>query len=156
MVSSDSNDKKVVCLCNHLTSFAADFFVAPNPIDFNVIAKNIANIANNLAVLLTLVGILVMYIVGIIFCRRQDKKDIAKVSSWTFGSLLEILSISYDSISIHIWMSIIHEIRKIWFERDDFLLEIALMRNWIYTFKSFSLSHSASILILFNHSIGFF
>lgn len=79
VVSSESSEDIVVCLCDHLTSFGADFFVAPNPIDFAVIAKNIGNLANNLAVLLTLVGMFVLFIVGIVYFRREDKRDLEKV-----------------------------------------------------------------------------
>ncbi|XP_039274067.2 uncharacterized protein LOC120348022 [Styela clava] len=86
VVSSETTEDKIVCLCSHLTSFGADFFVAPNPIDFAVIAQNIGDLANNLAVLLTLVAIFVLFILGLIFFRRKDKQDIEK---WSVSPLLD-------------------------------------------------------------------
>ena len=41
-VSSETNNEKIICLCNHLTSFGADFVVAPNPIDFSALASKLA------------------------------------------------------------------------------------------------------------------
>nr|XP_018672665.1 uncharacterized protein LOC100182818 [Ciona intestinalis] len=77
-VSSESNSSIVVCYCNHLTSFGAGFLVAPNPIDFASLSSKLQNIKDNLSVLLTLICIFVLYVVGLFYCRRQDKKDIQK------------------------------------------------------------------------------
>jgi len=41
-VSSETNNDKIICFCNHLTSFGADFIVAPNPIDFAALGSKLA------------------------------------------------------------------------------------------------------------------
>jgi len=40
-VSSETDSSKVVCFCEHLTSFGAGFIVAPNPIDFASLSSKI-------------------------------------------------------------------------------------------------------------------
>ncbi|XP_076818399.1 uncharacterized protein LOC143464499 isoform X1 [Clavelina lepadiformis] len=85
-VSDETSNELVVCLCNHLTSFGANFVVAPNPIDFASIGNKLQNLKDNLAVLMTIIALFVLYVVGIIYCRRQDKKDVSK---WSVALLMD-------------------------------------------------------------------
>ena len=58
---------------------------------------NLQNLKDNLAVLLTIVCLFVLYIVGLIACRRQDKKDVLKVFASAVDNLCHI---------DYLWMSI--------------------------------------------------
>lgn len=65
------------CKCNHLTSFASDFLVAPNPIDFDKVFS--ADLSKNFVVLLVVCLIFGLYILLVVIARRFDKKDLEKV-----------------------------------------------------------------------------
>ncbi|XP_069125477.1 polycystin-1-like protein 2 [Argopecten irradians] len=78
-VSPLSNSKYTRCLCNHLTSFGADFYTPPNKIDFNTVFDNIgAKIADNWAVLATLCTIFGLFFVLAIWARHKDRLDVVK------------------------------------------------------------------------------
>ena len=70
------------CLCTHLSAFGGDFFVAPNPIDFDKVWAEFGNLAEsgNFVVLATVCSIFGLYAFGLVFARRADKKDEQKVS----------------------------------------------------------------------------
>ena len=73
---------KVHCLCNHLSSFGGDFFVAPNPIDFDTVLNEFSRLGEtgNFVVLATVCSVFGVYIVGLVLARRADKKDTDKVT----------------------------------------------------------------------------
>ena len=72
---------KVTCYCNHLTSFASEFFVPPNSIDFGTVFSNLGGkIADNFVVLLTICIVLGLYIVVGVWARYKDRQDVTKVS----------------------------------------------------------------------------
>ncbi|XP_070548690.1 polycystin-1-like protein 2 isoform X2 [Ptychodera flava] len=73
-----SSTTTTVCGCNHLTSFATDFFVPPNSIDFGTVFQKFANLGENASVFSTIFVIFGLYLVGVYFCRRADKKDLVK------------------------------------------------------------------------------
>ncbi|XP_063584721.1 polycystin-1-like protein 2 [Penaeus indicus] len=75
-----ANVSVTVCSCNHLTSFASGFFVAPNAIDFAYVFAN-AGFADNLTIYLTLIISLSLYLIGLVYARIMDKKDIEKVGA---------------------------------------------------------------------------
>ena len=93
-----------MCGCNHLTFFGGDFVVAPNTIDFDtVFGKFASNIGDNLAVLCTVIGLLVLYWLGLLLLRRMDKKDQSKVCTKphncsSSGCSMEILQLYKDII----------------------------------------------------------
>ncbi|CAH1779490.1 unnamed protein product [Owenia fusiformis] len=66
------------CLCNHLTNFGGDMVVPPNTIDFSTVFAKFAKLNENAAVFSTVVSILILYILGLIWCRRKDKLDLIK------------------------------------------------------------------------------
>jgi len=81
-VGPGSNQGRIHCLCTHLTSFGGDFFVAPNPIDFEKVWGEFGHLGEtgNYVVLATVCTMFGFYVVGLIFARRADKKDESKVN----------------------------------------------------------------------------
>ncbi|XP_070577746.1 uncharacterized protein [Ptychodera flava] len=85
-VSNKSSSIKTYCECDHLTSFASDFFVPPNTIDFDTVFAKFANLKDNLSVFLTVFLILALYVPIMVWARWMDKKDIEK---WGVTPLLD-------------------------------------------------------------------
>ena len=55
-------------------------FSGPNTIDFRNLLDNLGGkIVENLPVILTVLGIIILYIPLVIYCRSLDKKDAARV-----------------------------------------------------------------------------
>lgn len=75
-----SNGSYLECLCNHLTSFGGELLVAPNTVDFAAVKQTLANPdPTDLLVLATVCSVSLVYFLVLLFARRADKKDIAKV-----------------------------------------------------------------------------
>ncbi|XP_064630503.1 uncharacterized protein LOC135489174 [Lineus longissimus] len=72
-----STRSKVSCTCNHLTSFAGGWVVVPNRLDFNYIFKNMDPLKNP-TVYATLITIILLYLIGAVICRKEDKKDVER------------------------------------------------------------------------------
>ena len=74
------------CLCTHLSAFGGDFFVAPNPIDFDKVWAEFGNLAEsgNFVVLATVCSIFGLYFIALVFARKADKKDEMKVGSCNY------------------------------------------------------------------------
>nr|AKN21726.1 PKD1L-3 [Schmidtea mediterranea] len=70
--------QKTQCICNHLTSFSSGWLVAPNAIDFNYIFSNF-DFTKNVTLFATEIAIAVVFILLLVWARRQDIKDIEKV-----------------------------------------------------------------------------
>ena len=85
----------VYCRCNHLTSFAADFFIAPNPIDIDKVIEGFKNIKDNLSVVILISLLCGFYILLGVYLRRKDKKDSEKV---TFFKVLFVVSLNVHII----------------------------------------------------------
>ena len=66
--------ERTTCLCNHLTSFGS-YFVKPNPLP----TPTFALLKESFVLLVTLISLLLAYIVGLVFAKRQDRADIDKV-----------------------------------------------------------------------------
>uniref|UniRef100_A0AAY4BKQ8 Polycystic kidney disease 1 like 2a n=1 Tax=Denticeps clupeoides TaxID=299321 RepID=A0AAY4BKQ8_9TELE len=67
------------CLCNHLTFFGSSFFVMPNTIDLSQIGQLFASFANNPVVVCFVGAILLTYLLVVLWARRQDIQDEAKI-----------------------------------------------------------------------------
>ena len=70
---------RIHCQCNHLTWFGSRVFVPPNKLHFDIIAAKIkdpANYAPVLAVLCTTCGV---YLLIVVWARREDQRDTQKV-----------------------------------------------------------------------------
>ena len=80
-VAPESNTTHLACRCNHLTSFGGNFIQAPNPIDFDKVFTEFANLAEsgNISVLVTIACAFLLYFVVLVFARRADKRDDDKV-----------------------------------------------------------------------------
>lgn len=65
------------CRCNHLTSFASDFFVPPNKIDWDKVS--LEELLNNPLVFSVVCGIFGLYFLLVLWARRADRKDLEKV-----------------------------------------------------------------------------
>lgn len=57
--------------------------VSPNPIDLNVVFKELMRLdeTGNISVLLTLIFMFALYVLAIILARRADRKDHEKVTA---------------------------------------------------------------------------
>ena len=75
---TDSGD--VIFKSNLFGSLAAGLFVGPNKIDFGTVFKNLdKKIVENIIVVATVIGIIILYIPCAVVCRQMDKADIVKV-----------------------------------------------------------------------------
>lgn len=76
-----SSPDAIQCLCNHLSSFGGNFFVAPNPIDFDYVFKQFPNIfeSGNVVVLATVLSMFGLWIIGVVIAGRADRGDEYKV-----------------------------------------------------------------------------
>ena len=73
---------EIQCLCNHLTSFAAQVFVAPNVIDFEKALEGFAELltsSSNPVVLSAVIVIFVIYVLLLVWARRRDLRNAKKV-----------------------------------------------------------------------------
>jgi len=70
----------IECICQPSfgLTFGNTFYVAPNTIDFSTVFLKF-DLKSQAAVLGTLIGILVIYLLLLIWARHQDKKDIVRV-----------------------------------------------------------------------------
>ncbi|KAM7407743.1 hypothetical protein PAMA_003475 [Pampus argenteus] len=67
------------CLCNHLTFFGSSFFVTPNLVDPSRSADLFGTFAENPVVVCFVGALFVAYLVVVVWARRKDMKDTAKV-----------------------------------------------------------------------------
>ncbi|XP_063168976.1 polycystin-1-like protein 2 [Candoia aspera] len=67
------------CLCNHLTFFGSSFFVMPNTIDVSRTVELFATFVDNPVVVTTVGCIFLTYLLVLIWARRKDIQDDAKV-----------------------------------------------------------------------------
>ncbi|KAM6177463.1 polycystin-1-like protein 2 [Erethizon dorsatum] len=67
------------CLCSHLTFFGSTFLVMPNAVDVRQTAELFATFEDNPVVVGTVGGLCVLYVLAVIWARRKDVQDRAKV-----------------------------------------------------------------------------
>ncbi|KAK2085511.1 Polycystic kidney disease protein 1-like 2 [Saguinus oedipus] len=67
------------CLCNHLTFFGSTFLVMPNAVDIHQTAELFATFEDNPVVVTTVGCLCVVYVLVVIWARRKDAQDQAKV-----------------------------------------------------------------------------
>ncbi|KAF5918575.1 hypothetical protein HPG69_005010 [Diceros bicornis minor] len=67
------------CLCNHLTFFGSTFLVMPNAIDVHQTAELFATFEDNPMVVTTVGCLCIVYVLVVIWARRKDAQDQAKV-----------------------------------------------------------------------------
>uniref|UniRef100_A0A8C5X101 PK1L2 protein n=1 Tax=Malurus cyaneus samueli TaxID=2593467 RepID=A0A8C5X101_9PASS len=78
-VGPKTNPSSTQCLCNHLTFFGSSFFVIPNAIDVSKTAQLFGTFVDNPVVVTTVGCIFLIYVLIIIWARRKDIQDDAKV-----------------------------------------------------------------------------
>lgn len=76
-IGHKTTESVIHCLCNHLTSFGGDLFVAPNPIDFDMVFAK--GIGDNVAILMTVLAFFLTYLLSLVFARRADKRNQVRV-----------------------------------------------------------------------------
>ena len=79
-VHNQTSRRLTRCQCTHLTWFGADLFIPPNKLDIRASIKKLADIHKHPALLATFCVITGLYILGLVWARRKDRKDITKVS----------------------------------------------------------------------------
>ncbi|XP_070832678.1 polycystin-1-like protein 2 [Chaetodon trifascialis] len=67
------------CLCNHLSFFGSSFFVTPNLVDPSRTAELFATFAENPVVVCFVGALFVAYLLVVVWARRKDIQDVAKV-----------------------------------------------------------------------------
>lgn len=70
------------CLCSHLTFFGSSFLVMPNVVNVRQTAELFATFEDNPVVVGTVGGLCVLYVLAVIWARRKDVQDRAKVRAW--------------------------------------------------------------------------
>ncbi|NWV65762.1 PK1L2 protein, partial [Malurus elegans] len=78
-VGPKTNPSRTQCLCNHLTFFGSSFFVIPNAIDVSKTAQLFGTFVDNPVVVTTVGCIFLIYVLVVIWARRKDIQDDAKV-----------------------------------------------------------------------------
>uniref|UniRef100_A0A8C6K2J0 Uncharacterized protein n=1 Tax=Melopsittacus undulatus TaxID=13146 RepID=A0A8C6K2J0_MELUD len=78
-VGPKTNPRSTQCLCNHLTFFGSSFFVIPNAIDVSKTAQLFDTFVDNPVVVTTVGCIFLIYVLVVIWARRKDIQDDAKV-----------------------------------------------------------------------------
>ncbi|KAM9374082.1 polycystin-1-like protein 3 [Phaethornis superciliosus] len=78
-VGPKTNPGSIQCLCNHLTFFGSSFFVIPNAIDVSKTAQLFGTFVDNPVVVTTVGCIFLIYVFVVIWARRKDIQDEAKV-----------------------------------------------------------------------------
>ncbi|RLW01302.1 hypothetical protein DV515_00008078, partial [Chloebia gouldiae] len=78
-VGPKTNPNSTQCLCNHLTFFGSSFFVIPNAIDVSKTAQLFGTFVDNPVVVTTVGCIFLIYVLVVIWARRKDIQDDAKV-----------------------------------------------------------------------------
>ena len=127
-VDAATNREQIVCYCNHLTSFGSNLLVVPNPIDFDSVFQNFGSGPENVAVLTLISTILGVYIIGVIWARRADKRDSLFVRIWdctwyllcTHFCFIIIKNVPYNILRLH--LTLLHFV--VWHGRSYFIPDI--------------------------------
>ncbi|KAM9269057.1 polycystin-1-like protein 3 [Cariama cristata] len=78
-VGPKTNPQSTQCLCNHLTFFGSSFFIIPNAIDVSKTTQLFGTFVDNPVVVTTVGCIFLIYVLVVIWARRKDIQDDAKV-----------------------------------------------------------------------------
>ena len=99
-VVPSSSTKKVRFRSNLFGSLGAGLFSAPNTIDFGSVFQNFdKKLLENIAVVATVLGVILLYIPVCVFVRRLDKKDAGKVSKSVFLETTQSIELCLCDIS---------------------------------------------------------
>ena len=94
---------KPVFKSNLFGSFGAGLFVPPNTIDFGSVFDNFAEkLVENMPVVATVIGVIILFIPLAVICRKFDKKDALKVND---ASNIIALNINDPSVIISLMVT---------------------------------------------------
>ena len=81
MTTQDS----IHCSCNHLSAFGGQLLVAPTPIDFDKVFIQLASVPDSgyIAVMIAISCAFELYLVLLMWARKNDKQDLMKVRTTT-------------------------------------------------------------------------
>ena len=84
------------CLCNHLTAFGGQLFVAPNPLNFDKVLIEFDHLSNtgNIAVIVAVSFVFGLYLLLLLWARKADMLDALKVDTVL---LIRIVLFSFTS-----------------------------------------------------------
>ncbi|KAL3307601.1 polycystic kidney disease 1-like 2, partial [Cichlidogyrus casuarinus] len=77
-VSPWTTANKIICECNHLTSFSSDWINLPNTIDFNYAFRNM-DFSRNATLYATEIALAIAFLLLAIWARWKDKKDLQEL-----------------------------------------------------------------------------
>ena len=86
-VGEKTNESRIQCKCSHLTSFAANLFVAPNPIHLEKVILGFKNFHDNFTTTVIIIAIIALYALVIIYLRKKDISDKDKVRKYGVASI---------------------------------------------------------------------
>ena len=93
---ADTSSTTLRCTCDHMTTFAGQFFVPPNKIDITDI--NIyKSIGHNYVTVVVVVSMWIIYLSLVMWARSKDKQDIRKVGAGKMSAILFII-VTNDSM----------------------------------------------------------
>lgn len=81
-VAETSGEDSLHCSCNHLSAFGGQFFVAPNPIDFDKVVMEFSRLheTGNVGVIAVIGCVFGVYLLLLTWARKYDKLDHLKVN----------------------------------------------------------------------------
>lgn len=73
----NSTSENLQCFCNHLTSFGGELLPTPADIDFEEVFIGFASLGKtgNVGVIVAVCVFFLLYIVGVVFARKADRRD---------------------------------------------------------------------------------
>lgn len=95
----DTAELECDCKPKKELTFANSFYVAPNKIDFSSVFLKFSPL-NQAAVMATLLLIFLIYIIIVIWARRQDRKDLLKVGNYVHLHRSGLLNIVNTSVLV--------------------------------------------------------
>ncbi|KAK2505456.1 hypothetical protein MC885_012343, partial [Smutsia gigantea] len=107
-VGSRTTPSQTHCLCNHLTFSGSTFLVIPNAIDVRQTAELFATFEDNPVVMTTVGCLCIAYILVVIWARRKDALDQAKVR-WHGGEPTEQDPLNAVLPSVHVKVTVLDD-----------------------------------------------
>ena len=103
-IEEDSEPDRLNFKSNLFGNLGAGMFSGPNKIDFSTVFDNFgAKLVENMPVVATVIGVILLYFVGVFVCRRLDKADAFKVTARVLDSdntMHPLLSLSIPFLRI--------------------------------------------------------
>lgn len=101
------------CLCNHLTFFGSSFFVTPNLVDPSRSAELFGTFTDNPVVVCFVGALFVTYFLVVVWARRKDIQEVAKVCLKSPYDENHILDTIQRTVCIFLFIFFAHIITKL-------------------------------------------